>query len=127
MFTLRFTLDLLACRQPGDPVPVIFGLHTWSPGEESLQEWMAARLAGDYPALRNAGKSGRTIASELVRDGLDEVSRPLRGDALRALNMSLDNGAPVIVTCREPEYRRVVADHVRCRDRASAAAAQRSC
>lgn len=118
MFTLRFTLDLLACRQPGDPVPVIFGLHTWSPGEESLQEWMAARLAGDYPALRNAGKSGRTIASELVRgqrilpvlDGLDEVSRPLRGDALRALNMSLDNGAPVIVTCREPEYRRVVAD-----------------
>ena len=118
VFTLRFTLDLLARRQPGDPVPVIFGLHTWNPLEQPLQEWMAARLAADYPALRNAGKSGRTIASELVGgqrilpvlDGLDEVSPPLRGDALRTLNMSLDNGAPVILTCREPDYRQVVAD-----------------
>ena len=37
-----------------------------------------------------------------VLDGLDEVERLLRGDALRTLNMSLDHGAPVIVTCREP-------------------------
>ena len=43
-------------------------------------------------------------------DGLDEVSQPLRGDALRTLNMSLDNGAPVIVTCRESDYQQVVAD-----------------
>ena len=66
VFTLRFTLDLLARRQPGDPVPVIFGLHTWNPLEQSLQEWMAARLATDYPALRNTAKPGRTIADELV-------------------------------------------------------------
>ena len=118
VFTLRFTLDLLARRQPGDPVPVIFGLHTWNPLEQSLQEWMAARLATDYPALRNTAKPGRTIADELVGghrilpvlDGLDEVSQPLRGDALRTLNMSLDKGTPVILTCRESDYRQVVAD-----------------
>jgi hypothetical protein len=118
VFTLRFTLDLLARRQPGDPVPVIFGLHTWNPLEQPLQEWMAARLAADYPALGNAGKPGRTIASELVGgdrilpvlDGLDEVSQPLRGDALRTLNMSLGKGAPVIVTCRESDYQQVVAE-----------------
>ena len=118
VFTLRFTLDLLARRRPGDPVPVIFGLHTWNPLEQPLQEWMAARLAADYPALGNVAKPGRTIASELVGgdwilpvlDGLDEVSQPLRGDALRTLNMSLGNGAPVIVTCRESDYRQVVAE-----------------
>jgi hypothetical protein len=83
VFTLRFTLDLLARRQPGDPVPVIFGMHTWNPQEQSLQDWMAARIAADYPALRSAGRSGRTVASELVHgqrilpvlDGLDEVGQ----------------------------------------------------
>ena len=118
VFTLRFTLDLLARRRPGDPVPVIFGLHTWNPVEQPLQEWMAARLAADYPALGIVAKPGRTIASELVGgdrilpvlDGLDEVGQPLRGDALRTLNMSLGTGAPVIVTCRESDYQQVVAE-----------------
>jgi hypothetical protein len=117
VFTLRFTLDLLRRREPGEPVPVVFGLHTWDPLEQSLQEWMAARLAADYPGLRGAPRSGPTIAAELVRrrlvlpvlDGLDEVSESLRGDALRALNLSLDSGAPVIVTCREADYRELVA------------------
>ena len=118
VFTLRLTLDLLARRQPGDPVPVIFGLHTWDPGEQSLHDWMAQRLATDYPALKTADKSGRTIASELVRgqliipvlDGLDEIAMALRGLALRNLNMSLDRDAPVIVTCRVADFRRIVAE-----------------
>ena len=87
VLTLRLTLDLLARRKPGDPVPVIFGLHTWDPLEQSMQDWMAARLTADYPALRNASRSGPTIASELVRrrlvlpvlDGLDEVERTPAG------------------------------------------------
>lgn len=41
-------------------------------------------------------------------DGLDEVSEPLRGDALRGLNLALDNEAPVIVTCRAADYREIV-------------------
>jgi hypothetical protein len=118
VFTLRFTLDLLERRQPGDPVPVIIGLHTWNPVEQSLQGWMAQRLAAGYPALGIADESGRTIASELVSrqliipvlDGLDEIAGALRGEALRALNMSLDRDAPVIVTCREADYRQIVAE-----------------
>ena len=118
VFALRITLDLLARRQPGDPVPVILGLHTWNPIEQSLQDWMAQRLAADYPALQIADKSGPTIASELVRrqliipvlDGLDEVIQSLRGDVLRALNISMDRDAPVIVTCRDADYRQIVAD-----------------
>ena len=118
VFALRLTLDLLARRPPGEPVPVVMGLHTWNPVEQSLQDWMAWRLVADYPVLRTADRSGRTIASELVRkrlivpvlDGLDEVGHPLRGEAIRALNMSLDRGAPIIVTCREADYRQLVTD-----------------
>jgi GTPase SAR1 family protein len=116
LFTIRFTLDLLDRRQKGDPVPVILGLHTWNPVEQSLQEWMARRLASDYPTLGITDKSGWTIASELVRrkliipvlDGLDEVAEKQRSRALRALNMSLDRDAQAIVTCREADYRQIV-------------------
>jgi GTPase SAR1 family protein len=118
VFTLRLTLDLLTRRQPGDPVPVIFGLHSWNPLDQSLQDWLAARLDEDYPFLRAPGRLGQSISAELVSrrlvlpvlDGLDEVSQPLRGDALRTLNMSLDRDAPVIVTCREPDYRQITAE-----------------
>ena len=37
VFTIRLTLNLLAGRQLGDPVPVIFGLHTWNPREQSCR------------------------------------------------------------------------------------------
>jgi hypothetical protein len=118
VFTLRLTLDLLRLRRPGGEVPVIFGLHKWDPREQPLQDWMAAQLAADYPALRGTGRSRRTIASELIRrrlilpvlDGLDEVSESLRGDALRGLNLALNSDAPVIMTCREADYRQIVDD-----------------
>jgi hypothetical protein len=50
VFTLRFTLDLLERRQPRDPVPVIFPLHSWQPLTESLHSWMTGQLATSYPA-----------------------------------------------------------------------------
>ena len=117
VFTIRFTLGLLARRQPGDPVPVIFGLHTWNPLEQDLQDWLATRLAEDYPALGNADESGGTIAAALVRndlifpvlDGLDEIGEFLRGQTLRTLNACLSGGTPVIVTCREKDYGQLVA------------------
>jgi hypothetical protein len=118
VFTLRLTLGLLDRRCPGEPVPVIFGMHAWNPREQTLQEWMADRLATDYPALRSKGTFGSTVARDLVGhrlilpvlDGLDEISHPLRGHAMRMLNMSLDGDMAVIVTCRDADYRQVVAD-----------------
>ncbi|MGD0560750.1 MAG: NACHT domain-containing protein [Streptosporangiaceae bacterium] len=117
VFTLRFTLDLLERRQPRDPVPVIFPLHSWQPLTESLHSWMTGQLATSYPALRAAGPSGRTVASELIRgqrvlpvlDGLDEVAIELRGDAMRQLNMTLDADARIILTCRTTDYEEIVA------------------
>jgi len=117
VFALRLTLGLLASRQPGNPVPVIFSLHGWNPHEQgNLQDWLAQRLAADYPALANRSKSGQTIAGALISgnfilpvlDGLDEINPLLRGDAVRAINRSLAAGTPVVITCRETDYRLIV-------------------
>ncbi|MFF4603464.1 NACHT domain-containing protein [Streptomyces sp. NPDC001339] len=116
VLTLRLTLDLLRSRQPQDPVPVIFPLLSWHPGQRSLHTWMSERLAADYPALGAPAPSGSTWAWELVRagrllpvlDGLDEISEPLRADAMRRLNAALDRDTPVVLTCRTDEYRDTV-------------------
>ena len=118
VFTIRLTLNLVAGRQPGGPVPVIFGLHTWNPLEQSLQEWLATRLAVDYPSLRNTSASGRTMAEDLISngliipvlDGLDEIGDKLRGQALITLNACLREDTPVIMTCRDEDYAQIVDD-----------------
>ncbi|GAU70300.1 transcriptional regulator [Streptomyces sp. NBRC 110611] len=116
VLTLRLTLDLLRSRQPQDPVPAIFPLLSWHPGQQSLHTWMSERLATDYPALGAPAPSGSTWAWELVRagrllpvlDGLDEIAEPLRADAMRRLNAALDRDTPVVLTCRTDEYRDTV-------------------
>ncbi|MGH3779115.1 MAG: NACHT domain-containing protein [Pseudonocardiaceae bacterium] len=116
VLTLRFTLDLLKRRQPGDPVPVIFSMASWHPGQQSLHAWLSERLAVDYPALGAPAPSGSTWAWELVHagrvlpvlDGLDEIPESLRGEAMRRLNAAFDRNAPVLLTCRLDEYRDTV-------------------
>jgi NACHT domain len=116
VLTLRFTLDLLERRQPGDPVPVIFSMASWYPGQQSLHAWMSERLADDYPALSARNPSGSTWAWELVHagrvlpvlDGLDEIPQSLRGEAMQRLNAAFDRDAPVVLTCRTDEYRDTV-------------------
>lgn len=116
VWTLRFTLDLIASRRPRDPIPVIFPLHSWNPVRQSLDFWMAGVLAIDYPALGAPAPSGSTWAGELIRagrllpvlDGLDEVPRPLRAEAVRHLNTRFDNADPMVLTCRADQYRETV-------------------
>jgi len=74
------------------PVPVIFTLHEWDPTTQHVQDWLAAQLRQTYPLL--AGKGGAQNAAALLTggkvavllDGLDEIARELRPDALRALS-----------------------------------------
>jgi hypothetical protein len=118
VLTLRFTLELLKRREAGDPVPVIFPLHTWHPPSQSLARWMARYLAGAYPALAAIEPSGTTLADKLVDgrrilpvlDGLDEVCAELRANAVQAVNMWLGGDARIVVTCRAAEYSEIVAD-----------------
>ncbi|MEU5432342.1 NACHT domain-containing protein [Streptomyces sp. NPDC020719] len=118
VLAVRFTLDALAHRDTGDPVPVIFPLATWQPDTTSLYAWLATRLADGYPALGSVQPSGALLAAELletgrvlpVLDGLDELAAPVRAEAVRQLNSGLDQGSPVLLTCRSQVYARVVTD-----------------
>ncbi|MFB7274759.1 NACHT domain-containing protein [Streptomyces sp. NPDC056244] len=51
MLLVRLLLALVAERAEGDPVPVLFPLASWNPAEQTLESWMAERLARDYSGL----------------------------------------------------------------------------
>ncbi|HWO61466.1 MAG TPA: NACHT domain-containing protein, partial [Umezawaea sp.] len=112
MFTLRLVLDRLAARQPGERVPVVLPLASWNPVRQNLSDWVASRLILEHPALAARTISGSTAAAELVSrhqlilvlDGLDEVPTKIRPTVLRALNASLDQDDPIILTSRRAEY-----------------------
>lgn len=73
------------------PVPVMLDLSDWNPNDEDPTQWIAGRLARQYTLFR--GRSGRTRAEDLLRDGriavfldgLDEVRKSLRPVILSAL------------------------------------------
>jgi hypothetical protein len=99
---VRLVRDVLARRASGEPVAVLFPLHSWNPERQHPHDWMAAELARNY-------RMSSSVARELVRarhivpvlDGLDEVCDPAA--ALRALHLVHDPGAPdpLILTSRD--------------------------
>src|SRR5262249_57141882 len=59
----RLALDLLATRQPDQPVPVIVSVGSWNPATTPLTTWLAGLLARDHPGLAApAGPAGSTRA-----------------------------------------------------------------
>jgi hypothetical protein len=118
VLAVRLTLDLLARRAPGTPVPVLFPVASWDPAREALHDWLVARLVADYPGLGARPVRGTTMAGVLigagrvvpVLDGLDELTAASRGAAVRRINAALDLGDPLVVTCRVDEYAVAVAD-----------------
>jgi hypothetical protein len=105
---VRFLLEVLEGREPGGPVPVLFPLSDWRPQSESLDTWLARYTADHYPGAswaRELLDAARVIP---VLDGLDELPGPLRTTALRRLNADLDDGRPVLLTCRSDVYADVV-------------------
>jgi hypothetical protein len=113
-------LDALAHRDRVDdkdrariPVPVLFPAHGWDPATCSVQDWLAAQLATDYPLLQHRG--GRAEADALVADGvvalildgLDEMDETRRPAALQALS---DAPFRVVVLTRSQELVQAAAD-----------------
>ena len=74
-----------------------------------MQDWLAARLAKDYPAL---GAIDRAMPKELaeggmvlpVIDGLDELDPAYRSVLFTRLNDSLGASDPLVLTSRTDEY-----------------------
>ncbi|MEU9467381.1 NACHT domain-containing protein [Streptomyces avermitilis] len=112
-------LALIEHREPGDPVPVLFSLASWDPGQQDLYAWMADQLTRDHRALRAPAHDDlerpgdRNLADALledrlilpVLDGLDELPEALRPQALGAINRALPLGQPLVLSSRTAEYR----------------------
>ncbi|MFS8101769.1 hypothetical protein LFM09_32040 [Lentzea alba] len=111
---ILLTLRLLAQRQPGDPVPVMFSLASWDPTGQDLETWMAQRIAVDHPVFRKRGAHGPEAARDLVErgmvlpvlDALDEVA--LRVEAIAGIAGVVGRNKPVVLTCRTDDYERLI-------------------
>jgi hypothetical protein len=107
---VQLLLELLATRQPGEPIPVLVSLAGWDPTDEPrLHTWLAARLAEDYPSLSAFGPTtARALAEQghllPILDGLDELPEPRQPEVITALNTSLTDTDPLVLTSRTTEY-----------------------
>ncbi|RBQ17147.1 hypothetical protein DP939_27105 [Spongiactinospora rosea] len=123
---VQLLLHLLSTRAedkasagPGEtvPVPVLIPISGWDPAvHPQLHDWLAVRLAQDYPAL-TAPEHGPDAPAALahgghilaVLDGLDEIGPEARTEVIKALNASLDGRDQLIVTSRSAEFGDAVA------------------
>ncbi|MFI7352492.1 helix-turn-helix domain-containing protein [Streptomyces avidinii] len=113
VLVLRFVLDHLGARTPGEPVPVIFSMGSWDPTGTTLRDWLIARLLRDHPNLDAGAPGGATLAAALVDagwilpvlDGFDEMATGLLGVALRELNTS---ALPLLLTSRTEQFAEAV-------------------
>ncbi|MER6313339.1 helix-turn-helix domain-containing protein [Streptomyces sp. NPDC001581] len=113
VLVLRFVLDHLGARTPGEPVPVVFSMGSWDPTGTTLRDWLIARLLRDHPHLDANAPGGATLAAALVDagwilpvlDGFDEMATGLLGVALRELNTSV---LPLLLTSRTEQFAEAV-------------------
>jgi hypothetical protein len=91
------------------PVPLLIGLRSWHPNDQSLVQFVADTMIRDYPALRGFG---RDVAQRLVEDGriqllldgLDEIPPEVRAGALACIDKETP-GMRVILASRPKAYR----------------------
>lgn len=111
---LLLACDLVRQLDPREPVPVLLPISSWRPNID-LNSWIARHVLALCPALKN--DYGRDVAERMVRqarvmpvlDGLDELPRSLHARAVEAIDKAVADGVPLLVTCRNSEYERVVA------------------
>jgi hypothetical protein len=111
--------DLLKERarseDPAAPIPIWLPLGDWNPVTTPFREWIATELFRTYPALRSADLGGESAVHDLVAagrlvfflDGLDEMPRDLRADALNRLDRE-PAGSQFVISSRTTEYERAL-------------------
>jgi hypothetical protein len=119
MLLVRLVLDLLARREPGEPVPMLVSLGSWNPISKDLREWLAEQITVDYPALRapagGGSFPGNRAQALLTRglilpmlDGLDELPETLWSTAIARINEALRPGEAVVMSSRNAAYKAAV-------------------
>ncbi|MEU8319721.1 NACHT domain-containing protein [Nonomuraea sp. NPDC048881] len=112
LLSTRATDQACACEGEVVPVPVLLPVSGWdTSAHPRLQDWLAVRLAADYPALAapQLGLGAATALAEgghilAVLDGLDEIPAPARDQMIAALNASLTARDQLILTSRRAEF-----------------------
>jgi thioredoxin-like negative regulator of GroEL len=115
--SLLLTLGLLEDRSPGEPVPVLLALASWSPTNETAQHYIIRRVVEDYGPWAGGDEQGVATVEALchgrmivpILDGLDEVDAAAHPQAIEALDELAGAGVALVVTCRTGEYERAVA------------------
>ncbi|MDQ4032823.1 MAG: NACHT domain-containing protein, partial [Actinomycetota bacterium] len=115
---VQLLLVLLATRQgqADEPVPVLLSLTGWDTSRyERLQEWLADRIAHEYPELSTAGYGPQVLKTLTeqghilpILDGLDEVTTSEQAKIIAALNRSLTADDQLILTSRTEEFEEAV-------------------
>ncbi|WP_261557312.1 NACHT domain-containing protein [Frankia tisae] len=114
---IRLVLDLLARRQPGEPVPLLVPLASWNPDGPSLTDWLESQILRAYPHLTGViSAGGKSRARALVDDGLilpvldglDEIRAGSRTQALAKINATLANHTGIVLSCRAKAFRHAV-------------------
>jgi NACHT domain len=115
---VQLVRELLAThsQHSEEPVPVLLSAAGWDTvAFPHFHDWIARRLAQDYPPLRSA-QVGADIPRLLavhshilpVLDGVDELPAPAQVAIVRALNRSLSGTDQVVITSRTTDYARAV-------------------
>jgi DNA polymerase III delta prime subunit len=109
---LLLVRDLInrAEQRPGDQIPVVFVLSSWTNPEQPLASWLEAELNAKYQIPTAIGK--KWLAEKrllLLLDGLDEVKEENRATCVKAINQFVkETGShePVglVVCCRAEQY-----------------------
>jgi len=118
MLLVRLVLDVLDSRTKGGPVPTLVPLSSWNPAVQDLRTWLLDRLVIDYPGLAEPTAAspahhtwGQVLLSEglilPILDGLDEIPKAVRGQALAQINESF-SGKRIVVSARTDDYRQAV-------------------
>jgi hypothetical protein len=118
IFLVRLVLDLIARRQPGEPVPVLMPLASWNPEEDDLRTWMVRWLITERSGLAGFAKAGTrdSLARALldaglilpVLDGLDEIPEAARAPAIARINDGMRPGQSLVLAARTEDYRAAV-------------------
>ncbi|MFE4399121.1 MULTISPECIES: NACHT domain-containing protein [Streptomycetaceae] len=99
-------IELLLRMEDRDPVPVLLPLASWRPRAEHLYTWLERQLLHEYPQLdpETVGALRRDQRVLPVLDGLDELPVAERPEALAALDSALQDGDPLVLTCRTGDF-----------------------
>ncbi|MFC0842616.1 NACHT domain-containing protein [Streptomyces noboritoensis] len=116
-------------RAPDDPVPVRLSLAGWDI-ERPLKQWLAQQIHEQFPGQLSLADARQLVERHRVLpvlDGLDEMDTSTTPAARRRAARALEQlsayqdptgNAPVVLTCRTPQYAELAALDMRMREAA---------